>query len=127
VILRGIISDDAERDRPGDRIRTGMVASTRHQGGAPADGEAAANGRASTGRASAAANPDAGVKRGVGSGVPSVGARGSSTSGPEGGVTCGRVTVSPEAARGGGWSPRRTGWPTECGAPCTSRRRGNGQ
>jgi hypothetical protein len=67
----------------------------RAPGGAPADGEAVAAGRASTGRALTAANPDPGVQRGVGSGVASVGARGSNTSRLAGGVTYGTVTVSP--------------------------------
>jgi hypothetical protein len=73
-----------------------------------------------------AANPDAGVQRGVGSGVPSAGAWGSSTSGLEGGVPPRAVTVSPRATRGGGWSRCRTGWPTESGVPCMSRRGGSG-
>ena len=30
---RGVLPNDAARGRPGDRIRTGMVASTGHQGG----------------------------------------------------------------------------------------------
>jgi hypothetical protein len=30
---RGVIPDDAERDRQGERISTGIVASTVHQGG----------------------------------------------------------------------------------------------
>jgi hypothetical protein len=66
-------------------------------------------------------------QRGVGSGVPSMGARGPSTSGPEGGVPPGAVTVSPRAARGEGWSRRHTGWPTESGAACMSRRGKSGQ
>jgi hypothetical protein len=106
---RRVIPDDAERDRQGERISTGIAASTVHQGG-HADGEAAATGRASTGHASATVNPDAGVQLGVGSGVPP-----------------GTVTVSPGAARGGGWSRRHTGWPTGSGAPRMSRRGENGQ
>jgi hypothetical protein len=78
-------------------------------------------------RASAAADPHPGVQRGVGSGVASVGARGSNTSKLEGSVTCGTITVSPWAARGGGWSPHRTGWPTGCGAPRRSCRGGSGR
>jgi hypothetical protein len=84
-----------ERDCQGGRISTGVVELTGHQWGAPADGEAVAAGPASTGRASTAANADPGVQRGVGSGVASVGARGSNTSRLAGGVTYGTVTVSP--------------------------------
>jgi hypothetical protein len=39
----------------------------------------------------------------------------------------GAVTVSPRAARGEGWSRRHTGWPTESGAACMSRRGKSGQ
>jgi hypothetical protein len=49
-----------ERDRQGEQISTGVVESTGHQG-AQADGNAVATGRTSTGRVSAAADPDPGV------------------------------------------------------------------
>jgi hypothetical protein len=115
-----------ERDRQGERISTGIVESTEHQGGA-IRWRSGRHWPDVHGARLGCGDPYPDVQRGVDSGMASVGARSASPTGLEGGVTCGTVTGSPGAAPGGGWSPRRTACPTGSGVPRTSRQRGTGR
>lgn len=115
-----------EHDRQGERISTGVVESTVHQEVRTQLVKQPPRAGRQRG-APLLRQTRTGVNRGVGSSVLSVISHFAITSGPEGGMPCGTVTVAPGVARGGGWFRRHTEWPTESGAPRTSRQEGTGR
>jgi hypothetical protein len=117
---RGFIPHDGERDRQGERISTGVVASTVKQGVRKQMVKPPQLVGSQRGTPLLQIRTQVCKRRGKRRSV-----RGRAEFDHQlarGQRAPGNFTVAPRTDRGGGWSRRRTGWPMGSGAPCTSHR-----